>query len=59
MEASTQTESTIGPLSIGGIDPRYLMSDTRGLMRLALMVGTVFDRMTSFEDEPQGARARR
>ena len=56
MEASAQTESTLGPLSLGGVDPRNLTSDSRGLMRLALMVGTVFDRMTAVEDEPRGSR---
>jgi hypothetical protein len=38
-----------GPLALGGIDTHALKLEGAGLTRLALMVGTVFDRMTALE----------
>jgi hypothetical protein len=55
MEASIHPEPSLGPLALGGVNPLELVQDGRGLATLALMVGTVFDRMTTTDDEKQKA----
>jgi hypothetical protein len=52
MEASASPKPTPGTLALGGISGRDLAIEGPGLMRLALMVGTVFDRMTAVGDKP-------
>jgi hypothetical protein len=54
VEASVSRDRA-GQLALGCIDPRCLISDGQGLARLALMVGTVFDRLTGVEGEPSEA----
>jgi hypothetical protein len=59
MEASIQPEPAFGHLALGGVNPRDLVDDGRGLTVLALMVGTVFERLTAVDDEAPGADPRR
>jgi hypothetical protein len=46
------TQRDLGMLALGGASGRDLVLEGPGLMRLALMVGTVFDRLTSVDDRP-------
>ncbi len=39
-----------GTLALGGARTIDLLEDGRGLVKLALMVGTVFERLTSVDD---------
>jgi hypothetical protein len=59
MEASVQPDPSFGPLALGGVNPRELVDDGRGLTVLALMVGTVLERLTAVDDGGSGAEAER
>jgi hypothetical protein len=50
MEASVQPDPSLGPLALGGVNPRDLVDDGRGLTVLALMVGTVLERLTTVDE---------
>jgi hypothetical protein len=51
MQAPASPNPTPGTLALGGAYGRDLAMEGPGLNRLALMVGTVFDRMTAVEDK--------
>jgi hypothetical protein len=50
MEASAHHHPAPGTFSLGGMDGRQLELEGRGLVRLALMVNVVFDRLTAVDE---------
>lgn len=59
MEASAQRHPAPGTLALGGMDGRQLENGGRGLVRLALMVNVVFDRLTAVDEDSAASGPRR
>lgn len=59
MEASAHQHQPAGTFALGGAKGHELVLEGRGLVRLALMVNVVLDRMTAVDDKqprrPSGA----
>lgn len=60
MEASAhQHQSAPTVFALGGASGRELALEGKGLTRLSLMVGVVFDRLTAVEDPPRTHASRK
>ena len=57
MESSIQPQTSPGTLALGGARAIDLVDNGRGLVKLALMVGTIFERLTSVKDGPARAKS--
>ncbi len=58
MEASAHQHPAPGRLALGGMDGRQLELEGRGLVRLALMVNVVLDRLTAVDEDSVQRRPR-
>jgi hypothetical protein len=56
MEASAHEHPAPGRFALGGMDGRRLELEGRGLVRLALMVNVVLDRLTAVEEDDGESR---
>jgi uncharacterized protein (UPF0548 family) len=59
MEASAHEHPASGTFSLGGMDGHQLELEGRGLIRLALMVNVVFDRLVAVDEDAAGEHAQR
>ena len=59
MKASLNSQYSPGTLALGRMRAIDLADDGPGLFRLALMVGTVFGRLTALDDGPSEAKSRK